>query len=118
MSVYSLNLSGNYELVCLRDSLTQTPAYEYKDGKRTDEQKKDDNGRPLYRIVGAFPIVANQVFEGCVVHTTSTFKDQGVQIGQRLPAHGTLSVRSNDYGLGGTYVCTLDASNEGGEHRR
>lgn len=86
MSVYSLSFPGKYDLVCLRDSLSQTPAYEYKDGKRTDEQKTDANGCPLYRVVGAFPIIANQVFEGCVVHTTSTFKDQDVQIGQRLSA--------------------------------
>lgn len=118
MSVYSLSFPGKYDLVCLRDSLSQTPAYEYKDGKRTDEQKTDANGCPLYRVVGAFPIIANQVFEGCVVHTTSTFKDQDVQIGQRLSAHGTLTVRSNDYGLGGTYVCALDTSNEGREHRK
>ena len=118
MSVYSLSFPGKYELVCLRDSLSQTPAYEYKDGRRTDTQKTDDNGHPLYRIVGAFPIAANQVFEGCVVHTTTAFKDQSVQIGQRLSAHGTLTVRSSDYGLGGTYVCTLDASNEGGERRK
>ena len=64
MSVYSLSFPGKYDLVCLRDSLSQTPAYEYKDGKRTDEQKTDANGCPLYRVVGAFPIIANQVFEG------------------------------------------------------
>lgn len=118
MSVYSLSFPGSYDLVCLRDSLSQAPAYEYRDGRRTTDQKTDDSGQPLYRIVGAFPIAANQVFEGCVVHTTSTFKTQSVQIGQRLSAHGTLTVRSNDYGLGGTYVCTLDASDEGGEHRK
>lgn len=118
MSAYSMSFPGKYELVCLRDSLSQAPAYEYRDGKRTDTQKTDDNGHPLYRMVGVFPIIANQVFEGCVVHTTSTFTDQSVQIGQRLSAHGTLTVRAGGYGLGGTYVCTLDASNEGGEHRK
>lgn len=118
MSVFSLSLPGPYELVCLRAALTQTPAYEYADGKRTDQQKTDEHGRPLFRVTGAFPIVGDQVFEGCAVHTTSRFDDQEVQIGQRLPARGVLSVRANDYGLGGTYVCSLDAPAEEGGHRK
>lgn len=104
MALTSLPVPGSHSVLCTGDTISTTPAMEYDDGQATKNQKRDDQGKPLFSVRGVVPLVAGQVVADGSVHITQQIESAQVRPGQIFGVEqGVFHVRAGrGFGLTGT----------------
>lgn len=117
MALISLPIPGPHTVLCTGETISTRPAYEYEDGKRTNEQKRDDQGKLLFSLRGAVPLVAGEVVADGSVHIAQEIKSASVEPGQIFGVEqGVFKVRAAEkFGLTGTLTGTRLTKLGGGE---
>lgn len=83
---------GEFSLLTTANTLETRPAYVYRDGQKTSEQRTW-KGQPLYRLMGALPLMDDDlVLEGFIYVTSENVPR--VSVGQVLTLEGEISVRA------------------------
>lgn len=84
--------------------LTTRAVMVYVNGQRTEEQKTDGEGRPLFRVDGLVPVLQDKADLRGSVHVTRTLEKQ-IQLGSVIPVKGSYAIRGGDFGsITGTMV--------------
>lgn len=105
MSLTTLSVPNQNTAMAVGTELKTSPVYVYVNGKRTDEQKQDEQGRPLFTVRGLAPVVGGElVTDGSVQVTRSLPKPVPVQLGSTFTVvEGVFTVRAaSGFGLTGT----------------
>lgn len=97
---------GTYDLLSTGNKLEARPAYVYKDGQRTNELRRDHQGRIIRRLVGALPLIDGEVVaDGYVYVTNDDETFPAVSVGSVVTVRGGISVRAaRGFGLTVTVV--------------
>ncbi|MDK7148515.1 hypothetical protein [Corynebacterium pseudokroppenstedtii] len=114
--------------------LSVNTAYVWKNGKRTDQPRTDEDGRIVSSLRGVVLMSDSEFFsgdlEGCSVFITDTTVPEGLRLGDCFHLSGDLTIRNTDgFSLGATFTGSIDkdkpilrlqsqASSSGGSHRR
>ena len=105
-------VSGTFSLLSTASSLQALPAYVYKNGKKTDEQRTW-RGHPVYRLRGALPLIDGEVVPDGFIYVTSENLPP-VSVAQVLTLEGEISLRAaKGFGLTCSLVGSLTSENEG-----
>lgn len=117
MALTSLSAPGTYFVLCTGESIWTQPAYEYENGKRTNERKRDGQGNPLFSVRGAVPLVEGELVADGSIHLAQEIKSATVEPGQRFGVdQGIFKVRAAEkFGLTGTLTGKRLTKLEGGE---
>lgn len=104
MALTSLAVPGQHSVLCTGESISTSPAYEYEDGERTNEQKRDEQGNKLFSLRGAVPLVAGEVVADGSIHLAQEIDSATVRPGQIFAVEkGVFTVRAaKKFGLTGT----------------
>lgn len=105
MALTSLPVPGSHSVLCTGDTISTGPAWEYDDdGKKTNTQRVDEQGKPLFSVRGVVPLVAGQVVADGSVHITGEIAPTRVRPGQIYAMEdGVFHVRAaRGFGLTGT----------------
>lgn len=104
-------VKGTFSLLSTTSSLQATPAYVYKDGKKTD-QVRTWRGQPIYRLRGALPLIDGEVVPDGFIYVTSE-NVPTVSVAQVLTLEGEISLRAaRGFGLTCSLVGSLTSENE------
>ena len=105
MALTSLPVPGTHSVLCTGDTISTRPAYEYdEDGNKTNQQKRDDQGKPLFSLRGAVPLVAGEVVADGSIHLAQEIDSATVRPGQIFTVEqAVFTVRAaRGFGLTGT----------------
>lgn len=105
MALMSLPVPGQYSVLCTGDTIHSTPAWEYDDdGNKTNTQRTNDEGKKLFSLRGAVPLVRGEVIADGSVHVTQQIESAQVRPGQIFGVEqGVFHVRAGrGFGLTGT----------------
>lgn len=96
------NTQGTFSLLVTAAELKTRPAFIYKDGAKTTEQRTH-NGKPVFRLLGALPLINGEVVPDGFTYVTSE-NVPSVAVGQVLDFTGEISLRAaRGFGL----TCSL-----------
>lgn len=118
MALTSLPVPGQHQVLCTGDSISTRPAMEYDDdGNKTKVQKRNDQGKLLFSLRGAVPLVAGEVVADGSVHLAQEIDSATVRPGQIFAVdQSVFTVRAaQGFGLTGTLRGLRLAKNGGGE---
>lgn len=105
MALTSISVPGPHSVLCTGDTISTRPAYEYdEDGNKTNQQKRDDQGKPLFSLRGAVPLVAGEVVADGSIHLAQEIESATVRPGQIFSVdQAVFHVRAaRGFGLTGT----------------
>ena len=104
-------VKGTFSLLSTASELQALPAYVYKNGKKTDEQRTW-RGQPIYRLRGALPLIDGEVIPDGFIYVTSE-NVPPVSVAQVLTLEGEISLRAaKKFGLTCSLVGSLTSENE------
>lgn len=118
MALTSLPVPGTHSVLCTGDTISTRPAYEYdEDGNKTNQQKRDEQGKKLFSLRGAVPLVAGEVVADGSVHIAQEIDNATVRPGQIFGVdQGIFTVRAaRGFGLTGTLRGVRLSKTGGGE---
>lgn len=119
MAFTNFTIPGPHTVIVLDEELKTTPVYAYDQGKRTDKQRLDEDGRPLWRLDGLAVIIGGSTVRDGRIYVTAPWREpQRGKIGAKMRMSGDFKARagSGGFGLTGTlYGGELQA--EEGEKR-
>lgn len=102
MALTSLTIPGTFTVLATSDEISSVPAWEYADGKRTDTQRTDDQGRALFSVKGLVPIIAGEMVADGSIHTVAPI-NTSTSLGQVYEVEGRFIARAaSGFGLTGT----------------
>lgn len=105
MAFTTFTIPGPHTVLVLDEELKTTPVYEYAQGKRTDKQRLDEGGHPLWRLDGLAVIIDGSTVRDGSVYVTSPWPEpQRGKIGSKMRMTGDFKARagSGGFGLTGT----------------
>lgn len=101
MAFTTFTIPGPHTVVVLDEELRTTPVYAYEQGKRTDRQRLDDDGHPLWRLDGlAVVIDGSTVRDGQIYVTAPWTEPQRGKIGAKMVMTGDFKARAGSGGFG------------------
>lgn len=104
-------VKGTFSLLSTASELQALPAYVYKDGKKTTEQRRYQ-GQPVYRLRGALPLIDGEVVPDGFIYVTSENVPK-TSVAQVLTLEGEISLRAaKKFGLTCSLVGSLTSENE------
>lgn len=113
MAFTTFTIPGPHTVLVLDEELKTTPVYEYAQGKRTDKQRVDDEGRPLWRLDGLAVVIDGSTVRDGQVYVTSPWREaQRGKIGAKMVMTGDFKARAGSGGFG------LTGALYGGELRK
>lgn len=118
MALTSLSVPGQHQVLCTGDAISTRPAMEYDDdGNKTKVQKRDDQGKLLFSLRGALPLIDGEVVADGSIHLAQEIDSAKVRPGQIFGIEqGIFTVRAaRGFGLTGTLRGLRLAKNGGGE---
>lgn len=103
MAAQTLTLPAE-SVLAVDGNLTTRPVYVYANNQRTDEQKTDEQGRPLFRVDGLVPVLQGKADLRGSVQITRTL-ERSIQLGAVIPVKGSYAIRGGDFGsITGTMI--------------
>lgn len=97
---------ARFSLLVTAPELKAVPAFVYKDGQKTSEQRRYHD-KPVYRLRGVLPLVHGEVLPEGSVYVTSEHVP-AVSVGDVLTIDGRISIRAaKGFGLTGSIVGEL-----------
>lgn len=113
MAFTTFTIHGPHTVVVLDEELKTTPVYEYAQGKRTDKQRLDDSGKPLWRLDGIAVVIGGSTVRDGRIYVTAPWPEpQRGKIGAKMRMSGDFIARAESGGFG------LTGSLYGGELRK
>lgn len=101
MAFTTFTIPGPHTVIVLDEQLKTTPVYAYEQGKRTDRQRLDEGGRPLWRLDGlAVVIDGSTVRDGKIYVTAPWSEPQKGKIGAKMRMSGDFKARAGEGGFG------------------
>ena len=98
-----MQFPGDFHIMAIASQIETVPAYEYEDGKKTDRQRRNSAGQPLFSLRGCAPFVGGELISDGTVHLTSAIEKKSVRPGALFPVKGTFTPRpATGWGMTGT----------------
>lgn len=102
MALTSLTIPGHFLALATSAEISSVPAWEYADGRRTDVQRSDEHGRPLFSVKGLVPVIDGEMVADGSVHTTIPVNRE-TSLGEVVEVAGKFIARAaSGFGLTGT----------------
>lgn len=99
-----MEFSGHHAVMVISQRVESVPAYEYVDGKRTDRQRVNETGAPIWSVRGVAPFVGGDLVADGSVQATELFEG-APPLGTMLDVEGVFKPRpANSWGLTGTLM--------------
>lgn len=101
MAFTTFTIPGPHTVVVLDEELRTTPVYAYEQGKRTDRQRLDDDGHPLWRLDGLAVVIDGSTVRDGQIYVTSPWPEpQRGKIGAKMRMTGVFKARAGSGGFG------------------
>lgn len=106
----AMEFDGAFEAVYTSSKISTRPVMIYENGKRTDRQAVDDQGRPLFVLEGAHPLFNGTVLTDGKVQVNREIDTRSVRVLDVFKGQGTLALSGGDFGtIRGTLTLNMYA---------